>query len=212
SYHKTDELGFTTVTGGSWSDGMYRSTDFGQNWQVGDYWLYASCVSMNPQGEYPNDTLSVFAGDSGLGMKHSTDYGTTWSEVNTGLGNLYVNALSYHLEDTLRLFCATQGGLYRYVYPPGVSEHSTGVSGSIIEVIQTVLRTHEPILVKYCVIGEDPFREMDLGIFDLTGRKIRTAKIGANITLLEPLRKSGIYFIVPSEKEYYCKEKLIIVD
>jgi hypothetical protein len=213
SYSKVNELGFAAVTGGSFSDGIYRSTNFGQNWQVVDWWLYASSVLMNPQWEYyPGDTFSIFSGDSGLGVKHSTDCGTTWDEENAGLGNFYINALSYHPADTLRLFCGTQSGLYRYTYPTVVNENSINTAGSIIEIPQTILHVHEPIFIRYNNTRGEPFKKVELYIFDLTGRKIRTDKISSNNVLLEPLKKCGIYFIVSPEGKYYFKEKLIIID
>lgn len=208
SYHKTDEFGFAIVTGGSWSDGIYKSTDFGQNWQVGDYWLYASCVLMNPQWENPGDTLSVFAGDSGLGVKHSTNCGTTWIETNIGLENQYVNSLSCHPGDTLRLFCATQGGLYRYIYQPGINEESNSAPGNIIEIPSNILRADAPIFVKCDNLKEN----FELRIIDAVGRRVRTDKIIRNTALLKPLKKSGIYFIVISQKGYHYKKKIIVID
>lgn len=213
SYHRQQEIGFATVTGGSWSDGIYRSTDYGQNWQVVDWWLYSSCVAMNSLWlYYPDDTCSVFAGDSGLGVKRSTDCGTTWHEANTGLGNLYINAFSYHPEDTLRLFCATQGGLYRYIYAPGINEDLIGVPGNFFEIPSTIVRAHEPILIKCCTIERGYTKTFELKIIDATGRKIRTEKITNNKTFLKPLKKSGIYFIVSSHPEYYYQKKLIVID
>ncbi len=211
SHHKIGELGFATVTGDSWSDGIYRSTDFGQNWQVVDWWVYPSCVVMNPQWWALEDTLSIFAGDSGLGIKRSTDCGATWYEVNTGLGNLNVNALSYHFLDTTRLFCATQGGLYRYMDETGVHERITPASGFTIEVLSTIVRAGEPILIRCCA-GAVSGDVRELTIFDSVGRKIRTDKVTGNISALEPLKRSGIYFVVSSNGEEYCKRKLVVID
>jgi len=212
SHDKVAPLGFAAVTGGSWSDGIYRSTDFGQNWQVVDWWIYASCVAMNWMGSQPNDTSSVFAGDSGLGVKHSTDWGQTWQDINSGLGNLFINALSYHFPDTMRLFCATQSGLYRYVDETGVTEDCTHVSGTtIIEIAPTIVRAGEPILIR-CYPGAVSGAVPELTIFDCVGRKIRTDKVIGNISYLEPLDRSGIYFVVSSNRREYCKNKLVVID
>jgi len=211
SHDKADAIGFATLTGGSWSDGIYRSTDFGQNWQVVDWWIYASCVAMNRQWLEPEDSLSIFAGDSGLGMKRSTDCGATWYEVNTGLGNLNVNALSYHILDTTRLFCTTQGGLYRYKDETGINEDFIHVSGKIIEIIPTIVRAGEPILIRCCA-GAVSGDVHELTIFDSVGRKIRTDKVVGNISSLEPLNRSGIYFVVSSKEKEYCQNKLVVID
>ncbi len=211
SYDKADAIGFAAVTGGSWSDGIYRSTDFGQNWQVVDWWIYASCVAMNQMYFQPDDTSSVFAGDSGLGVKHSTDYGLSWHAVNTGLGNLYVNVLSYHMLDTTRLFCATQGGLYRYVNETGINESFTHVSENTIEILSTIVRAGEPILIRRCS-GDVFIEDHQLIIFDSVGRKIRTDTIERNRSSLKPLQRTGIYFIVSAEAGHPCKKKLVVID
>jgi len=112
----------------------------------------------------------------------------------------------------LRLFCATQGGLYRYMPDVGVNENLITVPKNIIEIPLTILLANEPIPIKYCTIGNSPLREMELKIFDSAGRKIRADKINGNTTFLNPLRETGIYFIVSSEKEYYCRKKLIVID
>lgn len=209
SCHITGALGFATVTGGSWSDGIYRSIDYGQNWQVVDWWIYASCIAMNPMWlHYPEDTCSVFAGDSGLGIKRSTDCGAIWNEINTGLGNLYINSLSFHPEDTLRLFAATQGGLYRYDYEPGINEDVTSLCGTKIEVPLSILRAGEPILVKCDNIKGS----VEIKIINTAGRKVRIDKITENTTLLKPLKRKGIYFIIFEKDEYYCSKKIIVID
>lgn len=208
SHHNIDSLGFATVTGGSWSDGIYKSTNYGGTWQVVDWWIYPSCIVMNHMWSDPWDALSVFAGDSGLGIKRSTDCGAIWNEVNTGLGNLYINSLSFHPEDTLRLFAATQGGLYRYDYEPGINEDVTSLRGAEIEVPLSILRAGEPILVKCNNIKGS----VEIKIIDAAGRKVRIDKITENTTLLKPLRRKGIYFIIFEKDEYYCNKKIIVID
>jgi len=208
SHQIISNLGFAAVTGGSWSDGIYKSTDYGQNWQAVDWWIYASCVVMNRMWSDPWDTSSVFAGDSGLGIKRSTDCGATWNEVNTGLGNLYINSLSFHPEDTLRLFAATQGGLYRYDYEPGINEDITSLRGAEIEIPLSILRAGEPIFVKCNNIKGS----VEIKIIDAAGRKVRIDKITENTTLLKPLKRKGIYFIIFEKDEYYCNKKIIVID
>jgi photosystem II stability/assembly factor-like uncharacterized protein len=54
----------------------------------------------------------VFAGTVGLGMVRSTDHGTSWIQVNTGIDDPYINALASTHEGTL--FAAPgHTGLYR---------------------------------------------------------------------------------------------------
>jgi len=105
---------------------------------------------LNPLWEvYPDDTCGVFAGDSGLGTKYSTDCVTTWPEVNNGLGNPYVNAFSFHPLDSMRLFAATQVGLYRFQYSPGIVEDRADVSDLLSIRVPTLLRTGMYIPFEY---------------------------------------------------------------
>lgn len=207
SYNKSGEFGFATVTGGSWSDGIYKSVNYGMTWQVVDWWIYPACIAINPWSYEPWDTVSVFAGDSGLGIKHSGDMGTTWQETNAGLGNLYINMLSYHMLDTLRLFCATQGGLYRYDYEPGINEHTT-IAPSFIKIPVSVLRTDQPVPV-YCNIKAG---NIVLDIINPVGRIIRTDVITKSTTSISCIAQPGMYFIVFRNGEYCYTKKIIVVD
>lgn len=206
SYHSTQQIGFAAVTGGSWSDGIYRSTDYGQSWQVVDWWIYPSCVALNPLWQYyPSDTCGVFAGDSGLGVKYSSDCGNTWQEVNSGLANLYVNALSFHPQDSMRLFAATQGGLYRYGYQPGIVEHVAFDADKGFSISKKILRANEPVPVRIdgqCVIE----------IFDATGRAVRREWLGEEATHISPIQHTGVYYVLLSNARNSCREKIIIIE
>jgi photosystem II stability/assembly factor-like uncharacterized protein len=213
SYDPDQEIGFAAVTGGSWSDGIYRSTDYGYNWQVVDWLIYPSCVALNPLWQdYPGDTCGVFAGDSGLGIKYSSDCGNTWQDVNAGLGNLYVNALSFHPQDSMRLFAATQGGLYRYEYGPGIAE------GAVDELdhpgirVPTLVRAGACITV-HCSPGVDvePF-SCWLRLYDATGRLRQIALLQNARTTLVPAEESGVYFLTVGEGKKHYRQKIIVID
>jgi len=206
SYHPRETIGFAAVAGGSWSDGIYMSTDYGCNWQVVEWWIYPSCVALNPLWQYyPSDTCGVFAGDSGLGVKYSSDCGNTWQEVNSGLANLYVNVLSFHPLDSMRLFTATQGGLYRYDYQPGIVEHAAFDADKGFSISKKILRANKPVPVRIdgqCVIE----------IFDATGRAVRREWLGEEATHISPIRHTGIYYVLLSNTRNSCREKIIIVE
>lgn len=212
-YAKETNLGFATVGCGSWSDGMYRSTDHGYSWQVVDWWIYTSYVAMNPLWlDYPNDTCGIFAGDSGLGVKYSSDCGTTWQEVNSGLGNLYINMLSYHPQDSMRLFAATQGGLYRYQYSPGVAENVIEDLGINVFFVPTVHRAGLPIPLVYTLADNAGLLPVRIDIHDAAGRLQRTETIEPGSSTLEPICESGVYFLTVAAQRILQKEKIIVID
>lgn len=213
SYHPSEEIGFASVTGGSWSDGIYRSTDYGYNWQVVDWWIYPSCVVLNPLWQnYPNDTCGVFAGDSGLGTKYSTNCGTTWQEVNSGLGNTYVNSLSYHPQDSMRLFAATQGGLYRYQYSPGVKESEVDKLEFFSIRLNVIQRTGLPILFECLMDDNAGVRQYRVRMYDAAGRLERALRLDDTSAILAPIQESGVYFLLVDRQNKLHKKKIIVID
>ena len=206
--HAMTGLGFATVGSGSWSDGTYRSTDYGQNWQVVDWWIYASIVAMNPLWQsYPNDTCGIFAGDSGLGVKYSSDCGNTWQEVNSGLGNWYVNMLSFHPQDSMRLYAATQGGLYRYYYGPGISEIGVDQLRDEVSIVRNILRASEPIHIR-----RKARKVYIVRIFDSLGRLVHIAELNAESVGIQPLGRTGVFhvFLTTGSKSY--QYKIIVIE
>lgn len=213
SYHPSQEIGFASVTGGSWSDGIYRSTDYGYNWQVVDWWIYPSCVALNPLWQdYPGDTCGIFAGDSGLGVKYSSDCGNTWQEVNSGLGNLYINMLSFHPEDSMRLFAATQGGLYRYQYGPGVAENMIDELNVCAIRVPTIQRAGMPITLAYSVLDNAIVLPFWVRIYDATGRVKSIETLNPGSSVLAPIHECGVYFLTIADQGRLHKEKIIIID
>ena len=206
-------LGFAAVGCGSWSDGIYRSTDFGENWQVVDWWIYPSCVVLNPVWQnYPNDTCGVFAGDSGLGVKYTDDCGTTWQQVNSGLSDLYINMLSYHPQDSMRLFAATQGGLYRYQYGPGIVENSVDECNALNIRVPTIWRVGMHIPFESSVHDQANVLPYWIRIYDATGRLERAELLDRTSTMLMPIEQSGVYFLrVVGQTKQYGK-KIIVID
>lgn len=209
-YSASTNLGFATVGSGSWSDGMYVSTDNGYTWQVGDYWIYASDIAMNPLWQnYPYDTCGVFAGDSGLGVKYSSDCGATWTEVNSGLGNLFVNSLSFHPQDSTQLYAATQGGLYRYQYGPGIVENKIEACKSPGIRMPTVVRVGMPIPFERS--SQDPI-PCWVRIYDAAGRFERTELLESASNILTPIEQCGVYFLKVIEGTKQHSLKIIVVD
>lgn len=213
SYHPYHEIGFAAVTGGSWSDGIYRSVDYGNNWQVVDWWIYSSYVVLNPLWQYyPDDTCGIFSGDSGLGIKVSSDCGNTWQEVNNGLGNLYVNMLSYHPQDSMRLFAATQGGLYRYLYSPGVTANTVDNVDISALLVPTVHHAGLPITLISAMPDNADLLPVRVSIYDACGRLQRTEILEPGSSTLTPIHECGVYFLTLVTPGVLQREKIVVID
>jgi photosystem II stability/assembly factor-like uncharacterized protein len=95
---------------GSWSDGVYKSTDQGETWTVRYWYIYTHTVTLNPLNR-----SCVYAGAIGGGVFRSTNEGGTWEEMNQGLTDLDVKELAFSANDTTWLYAGTEeGGVFRY--------------------------------------------------------------------------------------------------
>ena len=60
----------------------------------------------------PVDPNILFAGTNGDGIFRSTNRGQSWVNINSGLGNLFVNDISINPDNRLNILAATgRGGL-----------------------------------------------------------------------------------------------------
>jgi hypothetical protein len=208
-HHPTAAYGYAAVGNGSYSDGIYMTTDYGETWQVSEWWVFPSCVTMTEMYDYPRDTCTVLAGDSGLGVKQSQDFGGTWYEMNAGLDNLFINALSYHRLTAMRLFAGTQSGLYRFIYESGCEEHNTPKRALLI-VQPTIIRSGESIGI-FCQMDENIETDCSVRILDVCGREIRAADIENNAAEISLPVPCGIYFVQISGVGAHAGQKIIVV-
>ena len=85
--------------------GLFLSTNNGENWSritfVNGVAYWPSICAIATRGD------TVFAGSDGSGVRISTDKGTTWSQINTGLTNFKVQCL---IVNGNNIFAGTNGG------------------------------------------------------------------------------------------------------
>ena len=87
-------------------DGMFLSTDNGKNWTS----MHSYPIITNVIGAIMASDTNVFVGTLGQGVFLTANSGATWTEVNTGLTNLYVRAFA---KKDSNLFACTDGGAFR---------------------------------------------------------------------------------------------------
>ena len=103
---------WAAIDGGSWSDGMYKST-YGGTWNVSEYWPFITDILINPlnlNNVYAPNT--VYAADSGYGVKKTINGGMSWETINDGLGDSVVYCLAQSRADTTLLYAGTLNGVY----------------------------------------------------------------------------------------------------
>jgi len=98
-----------TVFSGT-DSGIYRSTSDGEAWtRVGLTGREVYALTIDPL-----DTRHIYAGANGSGVHHSADGGNTWTAMNTGLGNLIVEALTLDGDSCRTLQAGTYDGTWMY--------------------------------------------------------------------------------------------------
>jgi photosystem II stability/assembly factor-like uncharacterized protein len=94
----------------SFSDGILKTVDGGDNWQASGLdtdKIYT--VTLNP-----GRTSSLFAGTSGDGLYRSLDYANTWQHTNSGINNADVSAVVNSPADPSLIFSSVYGaGVYQ---------------------------------------------------------------------------------------------------
>lgn len=170
---------WSAIGGGSYSDGMYKSTDYGETWNVSEYWLLTTDILINTLN--PN---SVYAASSYYGLKRTINGGISWETINDGLGDSTVYCLAQSPADTTLLYAGTSSGVY--------------VLGFLNEVMETSNKNHiniypnpakDNILIEGLQTGK-------IEIMDINGKVLKNdnifdTKTSINISKLS----SGVYSI-----------------
>jgi photosystem II stability/assembly factor-like uncharacterized protein len=87
------------------SNGVWLSQDGGQTWQsVGLTEFVVTALAIDPT----NPTI-LYAGTQLNGVWRSFDGGHSWTDFNSGLSNVFVNALAVNATGT-RIYAGTRGG------------------------------------------------------------------------------------------------------
>jgi photosystem II stability/assembly factor-like uncharacterized protein len=75
--------------------------------------LTVSTLAVDPQ-----NPRTVYAGTYGRGVFKTTDGGTSWSAVNSGLTTLSVNSLAIDPQNPNTIYAGTGGGVFAITFAP----------------------------------------------------------------------------------------------
>jgi photosystem II stability/assembly factor-like uncharacterized protein len=138
------------VGNGSWSDGIYYSTDAGYSWNILFYFYKPVTLTI------PEDSSSLWVvGCDTFGVYKSTDNGMTWALWNEGLTNLQINTLSHTWRsDTLVFLAGTgQGLFYR-------NTDSWSLADGISDMLPVVSIIHHPTAAYgYAAVGNGSYSD-----------------------------------------------------
>jgi photosystem II stability/assembly factor-like uncharacterized protein len=88
--------------------GIARTTDSGGTWQT--LLPVGAIITLAVD---PSQPLTIYAGSFGFGVNKTTDGGATWPPVNTGLTNLFVQALVIDPAAPATAYAGTAGGVFK---------------------------------------------------------------------------------------------------
>ena len=101
----------TTLYAGTYSGGVFRSTDSGTTWTAVNTGLTSQDI--RSLAINPTTPTTLYAGTWGGGVFRSADSGTTWTAVNTGLTNHNVYAIAINPAAPSTLYAGTYDGVFR---------------------------------------------------------------------------------------------------
>jgi PKD repeat protein/photosystem II stability/assembly factor-like uncharacterized protein len=160
AFHPTDE---NIIYVGAPSGGLWVSEDRGQSWEVlTDHLPTLGVSSVIVDYENP-DIIYIGSGDRdasdapGLGVYKSTDGGMTWTQSNSGMGNVTVGRMIQHPDDPDVLFAATGGGIYASA--DGAASWTYAEGGSMKEI---VFKPGDPSVIYASATGKF-YRSTDSG-------------------------------------------------
>jgi photosystem II stability/assembly factor-like uncharacterized protein len=104
-----DPLTPTTLYAESPYDGVFKSMDSGENWQL----INPALTGLQTLDIDPKTPTNLYAGTENDGVFRSTDGGGSWEPINKGLDNLSVRALVIEPETPTTLYMATLEGVYK---------------------------------------------------------------------------------------------------
>lgn len=183
--------------GGSWSDGMYHTDDNGVSWNLSEYWPFITDILVNPY-----DQSTVYAADSGRGVKRTINGGASWQTINAGLGDSVVYCLAQSPADTMHLYAGTAHGLYVYDFSTGISE--TGLSQN-----RDIAIYPNPANDKVSIITSGQ-KNSKMEMTDIQGRVLKSLILQAPVTVMHiDNLERGLYIIKIFTGGHVITKKLI---
>lgn len=116
-YHPTDSNILYAVSA---SGGVFKSSNEGSTWTpICDNLPLTACASLlinplNPKVMYLGTGDANYDGN-GLGVYKTTNGGITWTQFNSGMGNILVSKMQFTPGDTQTIIAACKDGIYKTI-------------------------------------------------------------------------------------------------
>ena len=211
----------TTIFAGTYSGGVYLSTNNGQSWTAAK----AGLINTNTLA-LATDGTNLYVGEGGYGggVFVSTNNGTSWKAANTGLTNFNITALAVSAASGgSNLFAGTYGsGLWKRPVSQmitGVNDNNSAVPESF-SLFQNYPNPFNPSTkIKFDIPETVKRKTLDvkLIIYNILGREIQTLvneslKPGSyEVTFDGSNLPSGVYFYKLIAGNYVETKKMLMI-
>ena len=129
--------GSTVFAGGQNGTGVYRSTDYGDNWTL----LTNGIASSSYRGFASNSSI-VLAGSTSQGVFYSLDNGESWTQINEGL--LDLNVFDLELNNNYIVAATHTQGVFRFplsdIFTNDILEADIHLNRTLIKVVDVLGR------------------------------------------------------------------------
>src|SRR6266498_3087728 len=161
----TDPSSATTLYAGNVSgSGIFKSTDSGAHWTTINKGLPSNQGATGALplvlgfGVDPAHPATVYAGTYGNGLYRSTDGGSNWSSVNTGMRTAYVTAFAFGPSSTLSA-ATIGGGVYRSADGGGTWDPSS--AGLDVGIVNSILANATAPVTVYAALFDGVYGSSD---------------------------------------------------
>ncbi|MEO0123640.1 MAG: T9SS type A sorting domain-containing protein [candidate division WOR-3 bacterium] len=193
----------------------YKSTNGGNTWFTTNFTGGRVNAIVVNRGSSAYD--GVYVGTHTNGVYLSTDWGTSWTQINQGLQNLQINCLGK--SQSMYIYAGTQTkGIYRWSIQVGNEETGNDI---ISQENRLIIKPNPTTGILKITYQLDKPGKVSMGIYDIQGRLIKllenrdrpagTYSLIWNCTDLNTEIPAGIYFCRLQTEDYKMWKRFILV-
>jgi hypothetical protein len=186
--------------------GLFKSSNSGDSWQsISGGMAAASCdIHVNDLAIHPTQPNTIFAATSALGVCKSTDGGTTWTQLISGLpndANSYqrrINSIAINPQTPTVLFAGTEVGIYMSVN----SGNTWTLSGATNQPINSIAFAPSAANTAYASADDGVFKTTDSGTTWVSASTGLASGELAGLLTVSPASPNTVFLVAHEDTVY----------